>query len=61
MQLVVELVAWLLIDCVLWGIGAGLKKLTGREISASGLSEEWLGLCVLVAIIAAAFLGALWV
>jgi hypothetical protein len=36
-----------------WGLGAGLKKLTGRPLSQSGNGEVWLGFVFLIVLLAA--------
>jgi hypothetical protein len=47
MQYVFELIA----DVILAGTGALIKKLFGMPLSESGISETWIGVGVLAAII----------
>ena len=47
MQYVIELIA----DVILAGTGALIKKLFGLPLSESGISETWIGVGVLAAII----------
>jgi hypothetical protein len=48
MQILFELVA----QAFLGGLGALIKKLLGRPLSDSGISEMWIGTLVAVAVIA---------
>lgn len=44
----------MILEGLLWGTGAGLKKLTGRPLSETGSAEKWLGFFFYLAIIVAA-------
>jgi hypothetical protein len=48
MQYVFELIA----DVILAGTGALIKKLFGLPLSESGISETWIGILVVAAVIA---------
>jgi hypothetical protein len=48
MQVVLEVLLWLVVEVALWAPGAVIKKLLGRPLSASGLSEQLIGLAVVL-------------
>jgi hypothetical protein len=39
-------------EVILTGLGASIKKLFGRPLSESGISETWIGVLVVAAVIA---------
>jgi hypothetical protein len=47
MQILFEII----FQTILGGLGALIKKLFGRPISSSGISEMWIGLSVVVAVL----------
>lgn len=52
MQSVLDAVIWVVVDIVLWSVGAAIKKALGRPISESGRSEEAIGLAAILGIVA---------
>jgi hypothetical protein len=47
MQILFEII----FQTILGGLGALIKKLFGRPISSSGISEMWIGLSVVIAVL----------